>query len=490
MFKHFPYISFAFATSGTVVIMIALAFAFVPDSGVVTIPRLQSPKPNIVALASNAFGSLAGAADQSAGARTEVAYDGAANAAPAPSAVPGVQGSGSSGISSLSATAVDVKVAPSAPTRLIAPSEPYVPVRYRYVYDGEPIEAPAESMDVYRRAASPSFVRAPANILQSAGLGAANLGSFQRMQMQNVSFVEDRDDGYIVTTDFQNGTISINENWDRKTNDPYRCVNGRCPQVEPLAASAMLADAEMLRIADEFLAAHGVNLSLYGTPVVDHSWRMYVDYGGDLKASDGVAVQTIEAVTDDRAIAEKPAIMPIRAPEQVSVTYPYLVEGREIRSQSGDPVGMSVAVNVRTRAISSAWGISIQSYEKSPYATEQDTERIMSFVERGGIYTYVEPNAKIIDVELAAPSVELAVFGHQAADGRWEDLYVPSLVFPIAKKPADAPWMQNSIVIPLIKEVLVDPKDSPIRIMKEGDVGGTVTVAPPPVDIMPAPAAR
>ncbi len=317
-----------------------------------------------------------------------------------------------------------------------------------------------------------------------------DLSTFQSLNVQNVSFVENRDNGYVITTDFAQGMVSISENWERKTNDPYRCVNGNCPTVEPLTADQVPADEEVIRITNSFLASHGVNTSLYGKPRVDHSWKMYFAEPM-MKAQDGsvtpsAATSDVATVNGASGASSAPSIMPIRAPDQISVTYPYLVEGQEVNTTNGDAVGMNVSVNLRDKSVAGVYGISMQSYDKSSYATEKDTSRIMSFVERGGVYpNYSDPNAKTVDVELGAPTVSLASFGHQV-DNRWEELYVPSLVFPVVTKPAEAPWMQNAVVIPLIKDLLVDPEvPRPIPYMMKGSVegasgsAGSMMVVPP-----------
>jgi len=210
----------------------------------------------------------------------------------------------------------------------------------------------------------------------------------------------------------------------------------------------------------------------------------------------GGAEKTMNAVAASDATSQ---VMPIRAPDQITVIYPYLVDGQEVRSTNGDPIGMNVTVNLRTNTISGVWGIGIQSFDKSSYATEQDTKRIMSFVERGGLYGSADmiPNTKTVDVELGKPSIGLASFGHSTLDGRWEELYVPSLIFPVVKKPADAPWLQNNVVVPLIKDLLQEPNQPvPVPMMKGGVGGGasgssgSAVASPPSVQIAPAPAKR
>ncbi len=503
--KHHPYLFVAFASSGIVMVMLALAFAYVPHPGVMNFRRAApSAKPHVVALATNAFGSLAdataGATNAAAGGTVQAAARDMAStsngsegalAAPTP-ATPPVAGGGT--VSTMTATANGKKVMPNVIVGgPVMP--PYQPVTYKYVYKGDPIQAPAPQMDVYRHKAMSSLTDAPAGVLQSAGLGSIDLGSFSSVKMQNVTFVEDRDNGYVITTDFQNGTVSINQNWDRMTNNPYLCVKGVCPTVEPLTADKVPADDVLVRTANDFLSSHGVDASLYGTPVVDHSWRVYA-MGGGVEVMNGVAVPDAApapAATKDIA----PSVMPIRAPDQISIVYPYLVDGQEVVSTNGDPIGMNVSVNIRDKSVAGVYGIALQSYEKSSYATEQDMSWIMTFVERGGVYGYTDPNAKAVDVELGKPSVELASFGRQTADGTWEDLYVPSLVFPVVKKPADASWLQNSVVVPLIKDLLQEPNQPvPVPLMKAGVGGGSTGssgsagVVTPEVQVAPASAKR
>jgi len=456
MKKYSLYLLVAFAASGVTVVMLALAFAYVPQANRSALRGASGPRTGIVALAANAFGSLADVSGVSGGTARATTLDAASGAGggTAPTAAPSAGMSETAEMAQPMATEVKRVSAGVGGGGGIGAMPPYEAVRYRYVYRGESLQMPAERMDVYRRKTGGALAAAPQDVLRGAGLGLMDLGSFSSMSMQNISFVENRDNGYIVTTDFQNGMVSINENWERKTDDPYRCVNGRCPIVEPLTASEVPADDDLIRTANSFLAAHGVDVSLYGAPVVDHSWRMYATMdGGPVRTADAVSAEATSVSASDPV----PSVMPIRAPDQISITYPYLIDGQEARSSSGDPIGMSVSVNLRGTRVAGAWGIAIQSFEKSSYATEQDTARILSFVERGGLYGYVDENAKTVDVELGDPTVILASFG-RTVDDRWEELYVPSFAFPVLKKPADAPWLQNSIVVPLIKDLLVEPE--------------------------------
>jgi hypothetical protein len=495
MTKQYPYISIAFATGGIVIVVLAMTFASIPKTGVTNLrASVLGAKPHIAMLNANAFGPLNGvnALNGSNGTSQAVALDAASAPATSPSAGAGASSNGAGSNSYINqkfssatapvpmmATNVGRAEAGTSGAVIEKMMPPYQPVTYRYVYKGDPITVPSDQMSVYRHSPMSSLSDASPDLLRTAGLGSMDLSTFQSMKLQNVSFVEDRDNGYVITSDFTQGMVSINENWERKTNDPYRCVNGRCPMVESLTADQVPSDEDVIRITDAFLSSHGINASLYGKPRVDHSWKMYYAEPMMKATADG-SVTPPSAATPDTATSAvaKPladptsSAMPIRAPDQISVTYPYLIEGQEVHTTNGDSIGMNVSVNLRDKTVAGAYGISIQSYDKSSYATEKDTARIMSFVERGGVYpNYSDPNAKAVDVELGAPTVALASFGHQV-DKRWEDLYVPSLIFPVLKKPAEAPWLQNAVVIPLIKDLLVEPDvPQPTPYMLKGSEG-------------------
>ena len=113
-----------------------------------------------------------------------------------------------------------------------------------------------------------------------------------------MSFLEDKEFGYMVNIDFANGNISLSQNW-QKWPQP-KCDENGCAQT-PLTQNDIPSDEELARITDAFLAQYGIEKNLYGKPQVDSAPRiMYA-----------------------RAIAagETPFIS-----DQYTVTYPLVIE--------------------------------------------------------------------------------------------------------------------------------------------------------------------
>src|SRR3990167_9364621 len=98
---------------------------------------------------------------------------------------------------------------------------------YRFVYKGEPTTLPREQSDVYRRVKGFPGGAEISSTLRGLNFGVVNLGSFDNLQLQSFSLLEDRDFGYAVYVDMQQGSISVSENWQKWQTPDRLCQEDR-----------------------------------------------------------------------------------------------------------------------------------------------------------------------------------------------------------------------------------------------------------------------
>ncbi len=319
---------------------------------------------------------------------------------------------GGSGVMAPSAAPVaegDVKIMPPY----------YQPISYNYVYTGDTFSVDQEQMPVYKR--QKGFNQS-SNVFNDLNLGLINLGSFNNTKLQNFTLVQDETDGYYITIDLNEGMVSVSENWNRwyTMDQPY----------ESLKPGEVPADGEIIKIADEFLAKHGINLENYGPGEVDNAWRVYYESSPD-KANYFIA-------------------------PNFTVVYPLNINGQTIYDQSGNKDGLRVNVNIQKNKAAGAYGIYSQKYLSSNYSVENNVDKIMELAKQGGVYPeYRDPNAKIVDVELGTPTL-IYIKSWTWQNNLSEEILSPALLFPVTKKPANDEynyfWRQN-IVVPLVKEI-------------------------------------
>lgn len=337
---------------------------------------------------------------------------------------------------------------------------------YSFVYTGEKFELTDEKLDVLKRVKNDNGDSSLAQALSSVSFGGINLGSFRNAGVTSFELSEDTDEGYQVSVNLREGTMSINQNWTRWIKPmvmPVDCAPGvACggnsqPQ---LTLADMPADSEIIALSDSFMKKYGINLSSYGAPEVENEWR-----------------RTYEMQK------EQPGGYPY-VPEVLTVTYPLTLRGADVYDQGGSKNGLRVSVNIRDKKVLSVWQIQNQDYQASAYDAETDAATILKFAENGG-YTgiyYMREGGKEKKVELGTPERIHVVMWHYD-NGVSHELYVPALRFPIKNQPAEL--YQKNVIVPLVKEMLKSGQGNyPIMYMK-GSVGGGVAE---PAVMMTAPA--
>lgn len=324
----------------------------------------------------------------------------------------------------------DTSVGEGADAKMIAP---WPMVRWKYVFEGELPELQS-AVDVYKR--TPDAKRIPlSGLISSLNLGMIDLASFTGMNVQSVSFTQDRDYGYQLYVDLQNAQVSLNAQWDKWPMG--QCQDDACWQRMRVKESDLLADARLIEISKAFLTEHGIDLSHYGEPTVDNAWR-----------------REYERMTD-KSMAY--------IPDTQRVIFPLLVDGDAVYDQGGMPTGLSVGVHVKEERVMDVYGIGDRSYAKSSYAGVTDETAIQKFL--GSVDNYPigimyregdtgsAPKEETATVTLGEPTLALATY-YTYKNGTNDELLVPSLVFPVKSvSGTDTVLYRSNVVIPLAKQI-------------------------------------
>jgi len=413
-----------------------------PDT-VNEVVRSAGGKLAVADLDSGAFGSLA---QVNSGAAMPVAR-------------PQSGGGGGLGAGSMATSAIAPNTAIGSDAKMMMP---YEYVNYRYTYEGE-LPTIESEMSVFRRVKGFGGSLGSASSLYSAVASLIDLNRLENASLLSYSVSEDKQFGLTASVAADEGVINLSQNWRLWPHPENQCRDEECWARFRLTADQVPQDDAVIGIADKFLADYGIDLGMYGKPEVRSEWRMM--YASALVKSD------------------------VYIPDTVSVVYPQVVDGKTVVDESGAANGLAVSVNVRHMRVDGAWNITGRNFERSGYAMETDTTRIMKYVAQGGIWgNYVDPAAKTVDIILGTPELVYLKTYRTATDGFSSDeLYVPAWRFPVTNPPSDQPWFRTSVVVPIAKESL-DVADqnnvgnpgipTPMPLMRDGGASNGVMTAP------------
>ncbi len=298
---------------------------------------------------------------------------------------------------------------------------------YKYVYRGT-LNLPSGEVEVLRRVKNSAATASLANSLAKFDFGLLDMSALQNVQVQNYNIVEDRDFGYAAFVNFEDGSVSLNQNSLKWPNPYLNCTAPDCYESLRLGRADMLSDAQILAAADELISQFKVNLKNYGAPEIIYDWQ------SELARFTG-------AESD------------FYFPESASVIYPLQVENKFVYNSSGDKEGLSVNVDQRSGRATNLYGLATQDYESSKYAAVTDEALFRKFLERGGLWWggYLSEGANVVEIELGQPEQILLKYWNYA-NGASEELILPALRFPVISQNPNI--YQKSVVVPLVAEIL------------------------------------
>ncbi len=285
---------------------------------------------------------------------------------------------------------------------------------YRYSYTGE-LSLPSEWLPVYKKSAVPFSSTDTRNFLNNLRIENFDINAFSNLGISNISLVEDREYGYMISLDFTNGWLSMYQNY---TNWPQMYEN-----YQPLSAADTPSDEVMIAAAQAFIQKYGIDVSSYGTPIIDSSWRLW---------------------------AARSAYIP----EMYSVIYPLMVDGKRVVQEGGAYQGISLNYDARTKRIIGMNGIQKVSLQKSEYDIISK-ENIEKMIENGGRYitNNIPADADIVTLTLGDPTLEYVQIYGEWKNGKSEEYYVPAYVFPVENRPEES-YISNTVIVPLVGDFM------------------------------------
>ncbi len=311
-------------------------------------------------------------------------------------------------------------------------------VYYTYTYTGS-LPLTPEKLTVYKKTNWVSDILPITTILSNFSLQNFDLSAFQNTQISNISFIENRDYGYSVNIDFSNLSLSLSENW-TKWPQP-KCDRFGCETQKPLTEKDALTDDEVARIGNTFLTKYGIDTNLYGKPKVTKNTMMLY------ARADG-------APTTNTQI-----------PEQYTLVYPLLLDGKEVYEEYGGYKGISMNIDTRTKLVRSMYGLEKQMLESSVYTTPTAKSTFENWIKYGWKYeTKPLPDQKTVEISLATPSLQYVHVYGEWKDGVSPEYYIPAYVFPVKKDATITGYIPDQIIIPAVEEFakIITSWDTPI----------------------------
>ena len=323
---------------------------------------------------------------------------------------------------------------------------------FSYVYEGDDLTefvVGLDKVDVYKRAKSeysnPSFL----NFITNLGSDLIDLKKFNNSntKVSYFSINEEKEFGYVLSFDSNSGGVSIYQNWQYWPQPANDCRDEACFARYRFNYSDLISNEEAILIAENFLNDFGIDQSAYGKAVVNYNFHEIY-----------------------QASADKTSLY---VPEETTIIFPILIEGKEVKDQGGQAYGLYVNINSRHKKVSGLNNLLPNRYEVSAYEAFNDAEEIKKIAEQGGLNFYKDPYAtKEIQVYLGTPSLILSQqfqYGENYEYNR--ELFVPALSFPVLRLSEETQFFyKKNVVIPLIKDLI-----------NQNNRGGGIEIMPYPV---------
>lgn len=307
---------------------------------------------------------------------------------------------------------------------LIAPDY-YIPQTFTFSVDTSSIPKYEKTIAVYKLEKNPvaldSVMWKDSSIMKN---DLVDLSTLENLSVENISFYEDKNEGYQVSYDIPGGNIYISTRYDKWLFD----------YSTSLTEKDMLDEKQLIDIANPFLKKFSIDTSSYGEPKLAYNW--YRDYQN----------------------AENKAYYYF--PDTLSLTYPLKVNDMEVYDAGWYPSGLGVSINLKHKKVVSVGPIQKLKLTKSDYDTETSTEKIVEYANKMyNFWGYYNPEIETKSTQLVLINpklVYLRKYSLVTSKGQeYSEYLVPSLKFEIKDKPKDY-YGGDHIIIPIVKDFFED----------------------------------
>lgn len=306
---------------------------------------------------------------------------------------------------------------------------------FAYIYEGDDLTelvAGLDKVDVYKRVKSQYNNPSLLNFITNMGSDLINLKKFNdnASKVSYFSINEEKEFGYVLSFDSNGGGISLYQNWQYWPQFGNECRDEACFARYRFNYTDLISNEEAVSIAENFLNNFGIDRNTYGEAAVNYDFH-----------------QIYEASENKSELY---------VPEETTVIFPILIEGKEVKDESGQAYGLYVNVNSRHKKVSGLNNLLPNRYEVSAYESFNDPEEIKRLAEQGGLNFYKDPYAtKEIKVYLGTPTLILSRQFQYGEGYDNSELFVPALSFPVLRLSEETQFFyQKNIVIPLVKDLI------------------------------------
>lgn len=301
--------------------------------------------------------------------------------------------SSNTGVSS-TATSSQMGITATAPAPVTNPLVKNQAEEYTYEYKGDPTTLQVDQGKVFKRMKGIASNRQLSDLIQYSKFNLTNLSTFNDLNLKNMILSEDKSLGYTITINFTEGVVSI---------DPEAGYWGKATSTSPTPDNATL-----ISIANAFLKSHGIDTSIYSTPVV---------------------VASTNAAT--------------------TIVYPLIIDGKVVYGANATPFGLIVTVDNARQTVTQISNLTSQIYDSSLYPLETDFNSVLNIATS----TLTDSAKKGTTTKKAFLGTPQEVLIHYWSNN--VELYAPALSFPITYNNASSTSSRPStIIVPLVKDFL------------------------------------
>ncbi len=246
-----------------------------------------------------------------------------------------------------------------------------------------------------------------------------------------LSFNEDKEFGYNISLNLAQGSLFITQNRDKWPQASAHCQDEECYLANQFKYEDLLANEESIKIAEEFLKDLGINKDNYGQAIITNDFH---------------EIYRNSEYKEDLYI-----------PEETIVTFPFIIDGKEVKDESANPYGLVLSVSSRHKKVTELSNFFFSNYQSSAYKTLNDPILIQELAEQETLNNYQDSlGEKDIVLKLGTPSLILSK-QDRSDDGyeNSEKLFIPSLSFPVLELSQKTDFfIKKYVIVPLIKELI------------------------------------
>jgi hypothetical protein len=295
---------------------------------------------------------------------------------------------------------------------------------YEVKYIGDSISFDYNEAPIYKLVFDTSLGKKIANSVMGHDLGFMDFDKMKDSFVQNIHITSKDEGRYSLYLDLERNKASLS----RVQEYFYGMIEPGCfgPDCGVSAQIKEVDDSVLINTANKFLSDFGINTSNYGSPVVDDSWKIY---------------------QDERYFS---------VPQMQTVIYPIAFDGDNVYDLGGMEYGMRVIVNVKDMVVYSVQEITNPVFESSNYEIETNFDKIVKIAEEGGINrTFYGAKQEGEVLEIGNPeSITIHHYIFDEETRKSSELFIPALKFPIVSDIEGKRIYQDSVIVPLVKDIL------------------------------------